>query len=89
MTYGTATVGGTIVTTVSFTVTDGDPLTDEDAVADGVINDPSGPAVIVATSGGGGSSGSVKKMDICNEVGGDFSGNYYDGKCLKDNSISD
>jgi len=25
-------------------------------------------------------------MDVCNDVGGDFSGNYYDGKCLAGSS---
>jgi len=45
--YGTADVGGSTVTTVTFTITDGDPITDEDGIADGVINDPSGPAVAV------------------------------------------
>ncbi len=55
VTYGTGSLGGTTVTTASFTVTDGDPLTDEDGVADGVINDPSGPAIppVVTTSSGG------------------------------------
>jgi len=45
VTFGTATVGTADVTTVTFTATDGDPETDEDGVADGLINDPSGPAV--------------------------------------------
>ena len=46
VTFGTATVGGKTVTTARFTVTDGDSATDEDGVADSVINDPSGPAII-------------------------------------------
>ncbi len=41
---------GDTVTTVSYTITDGDPLTDEDGVADGVINDPAGPAVEVQSA---------------------------------------
>jgi uncharacterized delta-60 repeat protein len=57
VTFGTATVGGNLVTTATFTLTDGDPATDEDKTADGYINDPSGPAilapVITASSGGG------------------------------------
>jgi len=43
-TYTTGPETGNTVTTISFTVTDGDPRTDEDATADGIINDPSGPA---------------------------------------------
>jgi len=27
-------------------------------------------------------------MDVCNATGGDFSGNYYDGKCLPDSTGS-
>ena len=55
VTFGTATVGTATVTTASFTVTDGDPQTDEDGVVDGFINDPSGPAIVLPR---GGSSGS-------------------------------
>lgn len=68
VTFGTETVGSTIVTTASFTVTDGDPLTDEDATADGFINDPSGPAIPVSTpttggaGGGGGGGGSHRTL---------------------------
>ena len=54
VTFGTANVGGTTVTTVSYTVTDGDAQTDEDGVANSVIDDPAGPAVPVASSIGGG-----------------------------------
>ena len=42
---------------VTFTLTDGDTRIDEDGLANGVIIDPVGPAVPVATpksSGGGG-----------------------------------
>ena len=60
VTYATSTLGTTTVTTASFTVTDGDPLTDEDGTADRFINDPSGPAVIIASSGGGG--GAAKRV---------------------------
>ena len=44
VTFGTANVGGTTVTTVTYTVTDGGPL-DQDGVANGVIEDPSGPSL--------------------------------------------
>jgi len=55
-TYMIGTASGTTVTTVSFTVTDGDPQTDEDTgPANGLINDPSGPAIL-ASSGSGGST---------------------------------
>ena len=63
VTFGTQTIGGTPVTTASFTATDGDPATDEDGVANNLINDPSGPATIApvitppaSTGGGGGGS---------------------------------
>ena len=52
--YGTATVGSTLVTTATFTITDGDPRTDEDGIANGVIDDPSGPGIIVPTVNAGG-----------------------------------
>ncbi len=58
--YGTADLDGDSVgdvTTTSFTVTDGDPATDEDGIADGFINDPSGPATVIASSSGSGSRG--------------------------------
>lgn len=42
--FGTATVGGTTVTTLSYSVTDGGPL-DEDGLANGTIVDPVGPGV--------------------------------------------
>ena len=68
VTYGTATVGASTVTTVTFTVTDGDPQTDEDGIADGIINDPSGPSVIIAvtppSSGGGGGISQYYKPTI-------------------------
>jgi len=48
--FGTATVGSDTVTTVSFTVTDGDPQTDEDGLVNGVIDDPSGPAIVDAST---------------------------------------
>ncbi|MDC1205626.1 hypothetical protein N8083_02145, partial [Candidatus Pacebacteria bacterium] len=63
VTYGTANVGGTTVTTASFTVTDGDPATDEDGIADGVINDPSGPAVYVPPEDSGSSGTRFKCKD--------------------------
>jgi len=66
-TYTTGPETGTTVTTVSFTVTDGDPRTDEDGIADGIINDPSGPAVpvvISSESSGGSSSGNRR---YCND----------------------
>ncbi len=46
--YGTADLDGDMiddVTTASFTVTDGDPETDEDGIANRFIVDPSGPAI--------------------------------------------
>jgi len=58
VTYGTDELGSpagtTTVTVASFVITDGDPTTDEDGVADGVINDPSGPGISLDS---GGSSG--------------------------------
>lgn len=42
--FGTATVGSTTVTTLSYTVTDGGPL-DSDGSANGTIVDPVGPGV--------------------------------------------
>lgn len=44
VTYGTATVNGKQVTTISYTLTDGGPL-DEDGIVNGVIVDPAGPAI--------------------------------------------
>ena len=62
-TYTTGTASGTTVTTVSFTVTDGDPQTDEDTgPANNVINDPSGPAVPTVSSSSGGGSGNAKRV---------------------------
>ena len=43
--YGTSVVGSSSVTTATYTVTDGGPL-DEDGVVNGIIIDPSGPAVL-------------------------------------------
>ncbi len=71
VTFGTETVGGIPVTTVSFSVTDGDSQTDEDGVIDNFINDPSGPAtsITVPTSSGGGSSGgSVLRCRYSNAI---------------------
>ncbi len=50
--YGTAEVGGKTITTATFVVKDGDPKTDEDGVANGIIDDPSGPAILVVSSRG-------------------------------------
>ncbi len=50
VTYGTVNVGSTKVTTVSFSVTDGDSVTDEDGISNGFIIDPSGPAVLTSGS---------------------------------------
>lgn len=53
-TYATGPEAGNTVTTVSYTVTDGDARTDEDiGAADGIINDPSGPAIATVTTSGG------------------------------------
>jgi hypothetical protein len=46
---GTATVGSTQVTTLTYTVTDGGDL-DDDGLVNGVIVDPAGPAVLAVTS---------------------------------------
>lgn len=46
---GTATVGSTQVTTLTYTVTDGGEL-DDDGLVNGVIVDPAGPAVLAVTS---------------------------------------
>ena len=66
-THTTGPETGTTVTTASFTVTDGDPRTDEDGVADGIINDPSGPAVVVATNSGSSSSGGASRTNTCKD----------------------
>ena len=50
VTYGTANIGGRLVTTVSFKVKDGDIVTDEDVISNGVIIDPSGPAILTTNS---------------------------------------
>ena len=63
-TYTTGPDAGNTVTTISFTLTDGDPQTDEDGVADGVINDPSGPAIPIASSTFSGSGGATKNYPI-------------------------
>ncbi len=70
-TYATGTETGTTVTTVSFTVTDGDLRTDEDKTADRFINDPSGPAIITPTttsssSGGGGTVYACRDREAIN-----------------------
>jgi hypothetical protein len=44
-TYAVVDVNGTDVTTISYTVTDGDPQTDEDGLVDGLVHDPSGPGI--------------------------------------------
>lgn len=49
VTYGTAVIGGTTVTTVSYSVTDGGQY-DGDGVANGEILDPIGPTVLAATT---------------------------------------
>lgn len=43
--FGTAIVNGRTVTTASYIVTDGDPITDADGIVNGVIVDPAGPAI--------------------------------------------
>jgi len=51
-TFGTANVGGTNVTTLSYQVTDGGSL-DADSTANGAIVDPAGPGVVLASDTGG------------------------------------
>ena len=54
-TYGTTTVGSLIVTTYTYSVTDGGAL-DQDGIANGIIVDPVGPGVdteVLAESGAG------------------------------------
>ena len=51
VTYGTATVGGNTVTTVSYSVTDGGPY-DGDGLVNGSILDPVGPTVLGAPDTG-------------------------------------
>lgn len=46
-TFGTANIGGTQVTTMTYTLVDGGPL-DTDGVANGRIQDPAGPGVVLA-----------------------------------------
>jgi hypothetical protein len=55
-TYAAGPNTGTTVTTATFTVTDGDSNTDEDGVANSIIDDPSGPALVLATSSSSSSS---------------------------------
>jgi len=52
VTYGTANVGDKTVTTVTFTITDGGKY-DTDGVANGIIEDPVGPATTATTKGSG------------------------------------
>lgn len=54
--FGTADIGGTQVTTLTYSVTDGGPL-DEDGTLNGTIVDPVGPGIAVA--GETGSTGSL------------------------------
>ena len=77
------------MTTASFTVTDGDPRTDEDGIADGIINDPSGPAITIASGEG---SSSIKKTDeyTCkNSTALNFSntGTHKDSLCVYEESV--
>jgi hypothetical protein len=46
VTFSTATINGSPVTTATYTVTDGDPQTDADGTANGTIVDPAGPAIL-------------------------------------------
>jgi|GEM_PF-5783808 len=65
ITFGVANVGGNDVTTITYSVTDGGPL-DEDGVANGVIIDPSGPAIIVNGAPSSGSGGNfVYPVGVC------------------------
>jgi len=82
VTYGTGSLWGTTVTTVSFTVTDGDPFTDEDGVVNGIIDDPSGPWLELSF----GSSGSWPDYDVCDGI--DTSGSIYDGSCWDEDEVS-
>lgn len=61
-TYITGPETGNTVTTVSFTVTDGDPRTDEDGIVDGFINDPSGPAVAISSSTSSSKKGGSRRV---------------------------
>jgi len=81
-TFGTAVVGSSTVTTVTFTVTDGDPLTDEDGLVNGVINDPSGPAIPIVVNSGGWWGWSGRTRDYCPQW--DISGDRYDGVCSEE-----
>lgn len=65
-TFGTADVGGETVTTVSFTITDGDADTDEDGLANTVIIDPSGPATSTLVASSSSSRGSSTRK-ICTD----------------------
>lgn len=60
VTFGTALVGTTTVTTVTYTVTDGSSLDSDNLPPnlDGVVRDPVGIASVVAMGGGGGGSSS-------------------------------
>ena len=44
--------------TITVTLTDGDPATDADGVANGIIQDPCALGLVAAGSGGGGGGGS-------------------------------
>ena len=53
--FGTESIGGTTVTTITYSVTDGGPL-DADGLANGIIRDPVGPSAatpVTGFSGGG------------------------------------
>lgn len=55
---------------ITITLTDGDPQTDEDGAANGVIEDPS--AIMVSDPAGGGSGGSGDIDDVSSSGGGCF-----------------
>lgn len=61
VTIGTATVGVDTVTTLSYTVTDGDPRTDETG-EDGIIRDPAGPSIVIASNSSARSRGGSKRI---------------------------
>ncbi len=67
VTFGDKIVGSKAVTTVSFTLTDGENETDQDKISNGVIIDPSGPAEMGQESSGGGGTETHDVINMCED----------------------
>jgi hypothetical protein len=68
VTFGTTNVNGKMVTTATYTVTDGSSM-DTDGIANGIINDPAGPAIV------NGGSFTIGNSSIGNTIWLDSNGN--------------